>query len=119
MKQIKFYRKKSGKCPVEEFLDSLQPKHVQKVTWTLRLIEEMDQVPAQYFKKLKNTDDIWEVRTRMGSHSFRLLGFITGDEFVVLTNGFKKKSQKTPKQEIELAERRKANYLARNGGSHE
>jgi phage-related protein len=54
---------------------------------------------------------------RIGSHSFRLLGFLAVDEFVVLTNGFKKKSQKTPKQEIELAERRKADYLARNGGS--
>jgi phage-related protein len=117
MRQIKFYRKKSGKAPVEEFLDSLKPKHAKKVTWTLRLIEDMDQVPVQYFKKLKNTDDIWEVRARIGSHSFRLLGFITGDEFVVLTNGFKKKSQKTPKQEIELAEQRKADYLAQNGGS--
>jgi hypothetical protein len=61
MRQIKFYRKKSGKSPVEEFLDSLKPKHAKKVTWTLRLIEDMDQVPVQYFKKLKNTDDIWEV----------------------------------------------------------
>lgn len=116
MKQIKFYHTRSGKSPIEEFLDSLKPKHAKKVTWTLQLIEDMDQVPVQYFKKLKNTDDIWEVRARIGSHSFRLLGFITGDEFVVLTNGFKKKSQKTPKQEIELAEQRKADYLARNGG---
>jgi len=116
MKKIKFYRTQSGKSPVEEFLDTLKPKHAKKVTWTLRLIEDMDQVPVQYFKKLKNTDDIWEVRARIGSHSFRLLGFITGNEFVVLTNGFKKKSQKTPKQEIELAEQRKADYLARNRG---
>jgi len=116
MKQIKFYRTQSGKSPVEEFLDTLKPKHAKKVTWTLRLIEDMEQVPVQYFKKLKNTDDIWEVRARIGSHSFRLLGFITGNEFVVLTNGFKKKSQKTPKQEIELAEQRKADYLARNRG---
>lgn len=43
MRQIKFYRKKSGKAPVEEFLDSLIPKHAKKVTWTLRLIEDMDQ----------------------------------------------------------------------------
>ena len=117
MKRIKFYRTQSGKSPVEEFLDSLKSKHAKKITWTLRLIEDMDQVPVQYFKKLKNTYDIWEVRARIGSHSLRLLGFITSDEFIVLTNGFKKKSQKTPKQEIELAERRKANYLARNGGS--
>jgi len=52
-----------------------------------------------------------------GSDSYRILGFVTGDEFVVLTNGFKKNSQKTPKHEIELAEQRKADYLARNGGS--
>ena len=55
----------------------------------------------QYFKKLKSTDDIWEVRARVGSNSFRLLGFIdTNDEFVILTNGFAKKSQKHRKRKL-------------------
>ncbi|WP_342780484.1 type II toxin-antitoxin system RelE/ParE family toxin [Gracilimonas mengyeensis] len=102
--------------PVKDFLDSLPSKHAQKVTWVLELVEKLDQVPVQYFKKLKSTDDIWEVRARIGSNSFRLLGFIDNDEFVVLTNGFSKKSQKTSKQEIELAEQRKADYLSRKGG---
>ena len=116
MKEIKFYKTRSGKVPVKEFLDSLSSKHAQKVAWVLELVETLDQIPIQYFKKLKNTDEIWEVRARIGSNSFRILGFIDGDEFIVLTNGFSKKSQKTPKQEIELAEKRKADYLSRKGG---
>jgi len=116
VKEIKFYTTSSGKIPVKEFLDSLNSKHAQKVAWVLELVERLDQVPAQYFKKLKSTDDIWEVRARIGSNSFRLLGFIDDDEFVLLTNGFAKKSQKTPKQEIDLAEQRKADYLSRKGG---
>ena len=116
MKEIKFYKTRSGKVPVKEFLDSLSSKHAQKVAWVLELVERLDQIPIQYFKKLKNSDEIWEVRARIGSNSFRILGFIDGDEFIVLTNGFSKKSQKTPKQEIELAEKRKADYLSRKGG---
>lgn len=83
-------------------MDSLSSKHAQKVTWVLELVERLDQIPVQYFKKLKSTDDIWEVRARIGSNSFRILGFVDGDEFIILTNGFSKKSQKTPKNEIKL-----------------
>lgn len=120
MKEIKFYKTQSGRIPVKEFLDSLSSKHTQKVAWVLELIERLNQVPVQYFKKLKNTDDIWEVRARVGSNTFRLLGFIdNNDEFVILTNGFAKKSQKTPKKEIKLAEQRKAEYLSRKGGKNE
>ena len=115
MKEIKFYRTTSGRIPVKDILDSLSAKHAQKVIWVLELVEKMDQVPIQYFKKLKSTDELWEVRARVGSNSFRLLGFIDNEEFVVLTNGFSKKSQKTPRKEIELAEQRKADYLYRKG----
>ena len=115
MKAIKFYKTQSEKVPVKEFLDSLSSKHAQKVLWVLELVESLNQVPVQYFKKLTNTEDIWEVRARVGSNSFRILGFIDNEEFVVLTNGFSKKSQKTPKKEIELAEQRKADYLSRKG----
>ena len=116
MKEIKFYKTRSGKIPVKEFLDSLPSKHAQKVTWVLELVEKMDKIPIQYFKKLKNTGDIWEVRARIGSNSFRLLGFIEEDDFVILTNGFSKKSQKTPTPEIDLAEQRKIDYLSQKGG---
>jgi len=65
MRQIEFYRDVSGKSPITEFLDTLQAKQAQKVTWVLKLIEEVDQVPKTYFKKLVNTDDIWEVRIQL------------------------------------------------------
>jgi hypothetical protein len=51
MKTIVFYRTPSGKCPVEEFLDSLPDSEVSKVLWVLKLIKEMEPIPATYFKK--------------------------------------------------------------------
>ncbi len=75
MREIQFYRTGSGACPVEEFLDSLTSKQTQKVAWVLQLVEEMDTVPVQYFKKLVNTDNLWEVRVQAGNNIFRLLGF--------------------------------------------
>ncbi|TFI55162.1 type II toxin-antitoxin system RelE/ParE family toxin [Mastigocladus laminosus UU774] len=113
MREIIFYRTDSQRCPIEEFLDSLSGKQAQKVIWVLRLIQEIDSVPSQYFKKLVNTDDIWEVRVNVGSNTFRLLGFFDQDNLIILTNGFAKKTQKTPSQEIELAEQRKRDYLSR------
>ena len=114
MREIVFYRQENGRCPVEEFLDSLSDKQVEKVLWVLRLIEELDHVPRQYFKKLVNTDDIWEARIQVGNNTFRILGFFFESNFVVLTNGFAKKSQKTPQQEIKLSTVRKKDYLKRH-----
>lgn len=113
MRIIEFFRLPSGKSPVEEFLDSLTGKQAQKVLWVLRLIEELDVVPRQYFKKLVDGDDIWEVRVQFGNDIFRLLGFFYHGSMIILTNGFAKKTQKTPSQEIMLAIRRKEEYLAR------
>jgi len=113
VRTVNFYRTESGKSPVEDFLDSLSGKQAQKVLWVLRLVEELDVVPTQYLKKLVSTDDIWEVRVRFGGNIFRLLGFFDGTTLMILTNGFAKKSQKTPRQEIELATRRKNEYLSR------
>lgn len=117
MRTVSFYRTESGNCPVEEFLDSLTGKQAQKVLWVLCLVEELDVVPGQYFKKLAGTEDIWEVRAQFGGDIFRLLGFFAQSTVLVLTNGFVKKSQKTPPQEVAVATRRKHEHLLR--GSHE
>lgn len=111
MREIHFYKLPSGESPIEEFLDSLTSKQAQKVTWVMQLIEEIEQVPTTYLKKLVNTDDIWEIRAQQGNNIFRLLGFFDGGKLIVLTNGFQKKTQKTPKAEIVLAEERKKDYL--------
>jgi phage-related protein len=113
VRSIIFYQTESGDSPTEEFLDSLTGKQAQKVLWVLRLIEELERVPSQYFKKLVNTDDIWEVRIQLGNNTFRLLGFFNQSADFVLTNGFAKKSQKTPSQDIAIAEKHKREYQSR------
>ena len=113
MRTIGFYRLPNDHCPVEEFLDSLTGKQAQKVLWVLQLVEELEMVPRQYFRKLVDREGIWEVRIQMRNDIFRLLGFFDGGSLLILTNGFAKKTQKTPQQEISLAVRRREEYLAR------
>lgn len=83
------------------------------MVWVLGLIEELDSVPAQYFKKLPGTQDLWEVRAQHGGETFRLLAFFDGPRLVVLASGFSKKTDKIPRQEISLAEERRRDYLSR------
>jgi len=113
MREINFYRDKLGYCPVEEFIDSLNAKQAQKIAWVLRLIEEQESIPSSYLKKLVNTEEIWEVRIQLGNNIFRVLGFFEDNNLIILTSAFHKKSQKTPKKEIELAEKRRKDYLKR------
>jgi phage-related protein len=113
VREIIFYETESGKRPVEEFLESLSPKEAQKVTWMLRLIEELPTIPKKYFKKLVHSDDIWEARIVFGSNMFRILGFFDGPTLIVLNNAFQKKTQKTPLQAIKTAEKRKREYFKR------
>ena len=113
VRTIQFYWTPAGKCPVEEFLDSLPDRHAQKVTWVLRLVERIDIVPQQYFKKLVGTEHLWEIRAQMGGNSYRFLGFFDGSMLLILTSGFSKKQQKIPEREIELAHQRRSDYLQR------
>jgi phage-related protein len=94
-------------------LDSLSGKQAAKVTWVLGLVEDLPIIPRQYFKKLIGTNDIWEIRIDSGNDTFRLLGFFERGNLVILTNGFAKKTEKTPANEIKLAETRKNDYLRR------
>jgi phage-related protein len=112
VREVYFYRTKSGNCPLEEFLDGLSGKQAQKVVWVLRLVEQLNPVPAQYLKILVGTDDLWEVRAQHGGDIFRLLGFFD-ESFFVAVSGFAKKTEKIPQQELEVAEARRQDYLSR------
>ena len=101
-KEITFYHKVSGECPVQGFLDSLPGKVAQKVIWVLSVAEDLERVPAQYFCKLADTQDIWEFRIKLGSNIYRVLGF-WDEHRIVLTQGFIKKTQKTPQHDRTLA----------------
>jgi phage-related protein len=111
-KTVAFYRTAEGNCPVQEFLDSLPGKVAQKIVWVLTLLEDMDIVPASYFKKLAGTEEIWECRIQFGSNAYRIFCFFLNN-LVVLTHGFVKKSQKTPAREIERAEAYRRDFFRR------
>jgi phage-related protein len=113
MREIEFYRTRSGNCPVEDFLDSLTDKRVEKVLWVLRIIRDIDIIPKEYLKKLIGTEDLWEIRIKSGNNHYRILCFIREGRNIVLTNGFSKKSQKVPSKEIKLAQERKKDYFER------
>ncbi|MCK5853130.1 type II toxin-antitoxin system RelE/ParE family toxin [bacterium] len=113
MRKIIFYHLKNGKSPIADFLDTLTDKQAEKVFFVLDLIETIDIVPRKFFKKLDSTDDIWEVRVRYANNIFRLLGFFENAELVVLNHAFIKKTQKVPKKEIKIAERRKKDHYLR------
>lgn len=113
MREIAFYRTQAGHSPVEEFLNRLSGRQTAKVTWVLQLIEELEFIPSQYFKKLVDTEDLWEVRIQVGRDTFRLLAFLDGPRCVVLGHAFAKKSQKIPRSAIAIAEQRKRDYFTR------
>ncbi|MEO8149269.1 MAG: type II toxin-antitoxin system RelE/ParE family toxin [Bacteroidia bacterium] len=81
-----------------------QPDNVQaKIEWTLNLIRVTQYVPERYFKHIEGTKGLYEIRVESGSNIYRIFSFFDKGNLVVLGNGFQKKSQKTPKQEIEKA----------------
>ncbi len=67
-------------------------------------------VPEKYFKHLEGTDGLYEIRVKVGRDIYRIFCFFDKGQLVILLNGFQKKSEKTPRQEIERAERLKKQY---------
>jgi len=100
----------------QEFFDKLNPEVQKKFNWTLQLIATLDRIPEKYFKHMTNTDGIYEVRVEYASNIFRVFSFFDKGNLVILVNGFQKKTQKTPKKELELAEKLKQEYLKKKYG---
>lgn len=94
----------------EKFFDHQTKKVQAKILWTLKIIEEIDRIPDSYLKHLINTSGLYEIRVQVGSNTFRIFCFFDMDNLVVIGHGFQKKSQKTPKQQIEKAEKIKKDY---------
>ena len=99
-----------------DFFGTLKPEVQRKFNWTLKLIGTIDRVPNKYFKYLENTSGIFEVRVEIGTDIYRIFSFFDEGKLIVLVNGFQKKSQKTPKAEIEQAEKLKRQYFDEKKG---
>ncbi|MHC1705038.1 MAG: type II toxin-antitoxin system RelE/ParE family toxin [Tenuifilaceae bacterium] len=87
----------------EEFLVQ-QPKKVQdKIFKVLEAIETLERIPSNYLKHLEGTKGLYEARIQLGDNIWRVFCFFDKGRLVILLNGFQKKTQKTPKKEIEMA----------------
>jgi phage-related protein len=77
----------------------------------LQLISTIQKVPEKYFKHMTGTNGIYEIRVEVGSNIYRVFSFFDKGNLIILANGFQKKTQKTPTNEIELAEKLKKEYF--------
>lgn len=85
----------------ENFFVKQRQKVKDKIIWTFDLIEEINRVPETYLKHMDDTDGLFEIRVQLASDIFRIFCFFDEGQLIVLANGFQKKTQKTPKKEIE------------------
>lgn len=107
---IVFYKKRDGSCPIKEFLDSLDVKMRAKALLMVALLREHGgNLRLPYSEQLE--EGIFELRAKQGSNITRLLYFFFVGKKAVLTNGFVKKTQKTPRAQIDKAKEYRSDYL--------
>ena len=94
-----------------DFFEKLKPEVKKKFNWTLLLISTIERVPEKFFKHMTGTTGIYEIRVETGGNIYRVFSFFDKDQLVILVNVFQKKSKKTPKKEIELAEKLRKEYF--------
>ena len=114
-RDIIFYETDFGDKPVEEFLASLEPAARAKVVRTLELVRNLPVVPSKFWQKMSGAQNIWEVRTEYGGNIYRVLATTAKGNRVILLHGFQKKSKKTPRQNMEIAQQRQKRYFERHG----
>jgi phage-related protein len=110
---VQFYKAADGKKPVAEWLNTLDDERAQAVAMGVRFFEEYPNpvVPKKFFEKI--TEHIWEIKVHYGKEQFRLLSFIENDAIIVAVHGIAKKSMDLKKQDLQLAEERRKNYIQR------
>jgi phage-related protein len=94
----------------QTFFDKQTKKVKAKIVWTFDLIEDTQRVPETYLKHIEGTNGLFEIKIQFGSDIFRIFCFFDKGQLIILANGFQKKTQKTPKKEIELAIKIKSEY---------
>ena len=92
-----------------EFYNKQQDKVKEKIDWTIRLVQTLERIPEKYFKHINGTT-LYEMRIFAGSNIYRVFCFFDKGKLVVVLNGFQKKTQKTPKNEIKLALKLQTQY---------
>lgn len=110
MFKVEFYETEDGKKPVEEFLDSLEPKMNAKMVALMELLEEKGTALREPYSAPLG-DGIFELRCRFAGDITRALYFFYSGGKIIITSGFTKKTQKTPLSEIKLAKTRRTDWI--------
>ena len=110
--KIVAYEKENGEVPVEKFLEDVNPKMRAKIYGLLEILQEKgNRLREPYSKHLE--DGIFELRCKFGNDITRILYFFYYEGRIVMTNGFVKKTQKTPREEIQIAKDRRKDFIER------
>ncbi len=91
------------------FYNKQNRKVKNRINWTLGIIQSLERVPEQYFKHLVGTD-LYEIRVRSGRNIYRIFSFFDKGKLIIVLNAFQKKTQKTPRKEIEKANKLRLQY---------
>lgn len=114
--EVEFYETEDGYSPVEEFLGTLEPKVHAKILSLMELLEKNgNRLRKPYSEHID--DKIFELRCQQGGNIYRVMYFFCCRGKIIMTNGFVKKTQKTPKSVIALANRYRKDYLRQLGES--
>ncbi|MCL1797796.1 MAG: type II toxin-antitoxin system RelE/ParE family toxin [Eggerthellaceae bacterium] len=113
MFHLEFYETEEGKKPTEEFMINLESKMRTKAIHELMLLREKGNLLREPFSKAVG-DGLFELRIKHGSDDARIFYFFFVGAKIVLTNGFVKKMQKAPSEELKRARRYKTDYERRH-----
>ncbi|MDR0738091.1 MAG: type II toxin-antitoxin system RelE/ParE family toxin [Prevotellaceae bacterium] len=94
-----------------DFFNTLTTSVQKKFNWTLQLISMIERVPQKFLTHITNSTGLYEIRVEVGSDIYRVFSFFDEGHLIILINGFRKKTQKTPSKEIEKAEKLKKQYF--------
>lgn len=109
---VRFYKTRSGGTPAQEFLMQLDKKLRANMMSMITLLQEKGpDLRMPYRRHL--SDGIFELRAKQGTNICRMLFFFCPDQTIILTNGFVKKTQKTPFQELYRAKKYRMDYFLR------
>ena len=110
-REIKFYKKY-----FIDFYISLDSSVQEKIEYVFKVIKTVDLIPQKFLKHVESTDGLYEIRIKISSDIYRVFCCFDSGRIVILFNGFQKKSQKTPKKEIDKALRIKEEYFKNKKG---